>query len=81
MENNRQKRDYWCQHCRKELSKTTYFQHKMLYYDPATNRWAENSTVDVHDTYEDFKMSDGNSESDSDGATYGFDDTMIGNLN
>lgn len=30
---------YFCEHCEKELSKTSYFKHKKLYYDKKCRTW------------------------------------------
>ena len=53
-------KSYWCGHCKKELSKTVYFQHKMQNYNPAFNTLAleDSDPSDQVDSVEDFRMSD-----------------------
>ena len=45
---------YFCDHCEQELSKTSYFKHKRLFYDRTSERW-QKERVHYNDSSEDFK--------------------------
>ena len=45
---------YFCDHCEQELSKTSYFKHKRLFYDRTSESW-QKERVHYNDSSEDFK--------------------------
>jgi hypothetical protein len=45
---------YFCDHCEQQLSKTTYFKHKRLFYDRKSESWKK-ERVHYTDSSEDFK--------------------------
>ena len=52
MANTTSKR-YFCEHCEQQLSKTSYFKHKRLYYDRKSETWKK-ERVHYTDSSEDF---------------------------
>ena len=36
---------FHCGHCNEKISKTLYFQHKKIYYNPSTQVWKKSTTV------------------------------------
>ena len=51
---------YFCEHCGENVSKTSYFKHKKLYYDYRSKGWKK-TVVHVTDHDEDFIFSDSDS--------------------
>lgn len=60
----RSRRLYYCGHCKEEVSKTLYYQHRKLFYDSELNIWADCTSEDPRtvDSETDFSF---NSESDT----------------
>ena len=54
---DRRRRDYRCEHCGEQLSKTVYYQHKKLYYKKSTRTWLQGGASDA--TSESLVPSDG----------------------
>ena len=61
----RLKKVYFCPHCEEEVSKT-FFQHKKIFYNPATGKWQNNECQDdVEETLHDFNFSSASESSDN----------------
>lgn len=58
----KENRKYFCGHCKMNLSKTTFFSHKKIYFDKHNNCWKSKATQVTKETDDDF-IFDG-SESD-----------------
>ncbi len=49
---------YWCGHCDKVLSKTTFYQHKKLYYDSTKSVWSK-ERIRLYGDAHDFNLEEG----------------------
>jgi len=47
------RKSYFCGHCKEEVSKTLFFQHRKLYYDKRSREW-KTERVTPNDLGEDF---------------------------
>lgn len=60
------KKLYFCNHCKEEVSKTLYFQHKKLFFNPDLNAWRSETDHQESNVKEcEFNYSE-SSESESD---------------
>ena len=57
------KRYYYCEHCKEDISKTLYFQHRKLFYDPKLNLWQSGSSIEDHQQLQNESDFSFNSES------------------
>lgn len=57
---NTRKGRYYCGHCEEKISKTLYFRHKRLYYNPDSEEWisSKETQVDNNDMVVDFTFHD-----------------------
>ena len=49
---------YYCGHCKERVSKTLYFNHKRLYYDPSLQQWKNDAQEAKRDEDQEFTFSD-----------------------
>ena len=49
---------YLCGHCNEWLSKTSYYNHRKLYYDTKARNWSTNCVGRDDDDWEDFRFGD-----------------------
>lgn len=61
-----EKKRFHCDHCGEKISKSLYFDHKRLYYSPASNTWKKITKGDMESQiFQDFDFADSSYEAES----------------